>query len=756
MAQRQFGEIQVHVVDSAGQPLEAVLSLSSLGNSFSKTFLGSDWTLTAVPLGIYQLQVQRTGFQVDTKLVEIKGEVPLSLTIALGIAPLETTVQISLAGTLLNPDETGAVRKLGGDQLKLRRPSAPGREILSLVDAQPGWLLEANGVLHPRGSEYGVQYVIDGMPLLDNRSPVYAPMLDIDDVEAITIRTGGFPAEYGHQLGGVVEVTTAQDRRPGLHGRIAAEGGSFETARSAFGLQYGFPSRDTIRLTGTGARTERYLDPTVEQNFSNRGTVSAFGGAWDRDWNTSNRTRFQVRHNEARFQVPNEQLQQSAGQRQDRDASETAGQIAYTRILSPRWLLDLRASARDVSAGLWSNSLSTPIAAFQNRGFREAYLTANVSAVQGIHNWKFGGEAIFRSLSEEFEYNITAYSLNGVPVFDDDLPSRFRFSERRQNRESALWIQDHIRVGNLTIDAGLRWDQYRLVASEQAFSPRFGVAWQVPRAGLVFRASYDRVFQTPAIENLLLASVGAPGPELLRLPVQPSRGNFFEAGFSKALLGRVRLDGSWFRRELRDFADDGLLLNTGVSFPISFAQASIQGFEAKLEFSRFGPVSGFVGYTNMIGRGRRPVSGGLFLGDEAEEALEGNDWFAITQDQRNTARAQVRWQLTSRIFVSAATQYGSGLPVELDEGISLGPLETQYGPEVLQRINLSRGRVRPNAATDLSAGWDVLRRENRIVRLQGSVMNIADRLNVVNFSGLFSGTAIAPGRWASARLSFEF
>jgi hypothetical protein len=54
--------------------------------------------------------------------------------------------------------------------------------------------LEANGVLHPRGSEYGVQYVFDGLPLLDNRSPNFAPSPDIDQVQSMIVRTGSYPA----------------------------------------------------------------------------------------------------------------------------------------------------------------------------------------------------------------------------------------------------------------------------------------------------------------------------------------------------------------------------------------------------------------------------------------------------------------------------------------------------------------------------------------------------------------------------------
>ena len=44
-----------------------------------------------------------------------------------------------------------------------------------LINMEPGWLLEAGGVLHPRGSEYQTQYVVDGIPLTDNRSAGFAP-----------------------------------------------------------------------------------------------------------------------------------------------------------------------------------------------------------------------------------------------------------------------------------------------------------------------------------------------------------------------------------------------------------------------------------------------------------------------------------------------------------------------------------------------------------------------------------------------------
>src|SRR5207247_627571 len=95
----------------------------------------------------------------------------------------------------------------------------------------------------------------------------------------------------------------------------------------------------------------------------------------------------------------------------------------------------------------------------------------------------------------------------------------------------------------------------------------------------------DRAFQTPSFENLLLASsssVEVLSEEVARLPVPPSRGNFYEAGVTKSLLGRMRLDISAYRRQIQDFADDDVLLNTGVTFPIAFKKAEIRGGEVKV------------------------------------------------------------------------------------------------------------------------------------------------------------------------------
>ena len=75
---------------------------------------------------------------------------------------------------------------------------------------------------------------------------------------------------------------------------------------------------------------------------------------------------------------------------------------------------------------------------------------------------------------------------------------------------------------------------------------------------------------------------------------------------------------------------------------------------------------------------------------------------------------------------------------------------------ILDRVNFERGRIRPNLSLDLGAGFRAWERNSQSASLQVDVRNITDRLNVINFSGLFSGTALAPGRQISFALKVRF
>ena len=97
-------------------------------------------------------------------------------------------------------------------------------------------------------------------------------------------------------------------------------------------------------------------------------------------------------------------------------------------------------------------------------------------------------------------------------------------------------------------------------------------------------------------------------------PCEPARANYYEVGFTKSFAGKLRIDGNVFRRDFRNYSDDDVLLDTGVSFPIAFSSAEIHGEEIQIAVPRWGRFSGALSYSNQTGTGQGPITGGLFLG----------------------------------------------------------------------------------------------------------------------------------------------
>lgn len=757
LAQRQRGELRLEVHDSAGAALPSDIDLTSEVNQLhrtARTDAAGKYAAQDLPFGLYRVNVSHAGFVSASHLVRISSGIPVELTVTLGVAPIETSLEVTDSATLVDPNRTSIVNSVGTQAIAEHLSSQPGRTLLDLVNEQPGWLYEANGVLHPRGSEYDVQFVADGVPLNENRSPAFAPNFDSDDVESMRVFTAGYPAEYGRKLGGVVELSSPKDAKDGFHGAVALGGGSFDAVDGFAGLTY---SRGAGHwsVSGHATHTDRYLDPPVLDNFTNKGSSSGGTVGYARDLSDRDRIRVKVSRSDAHFEVPNEFVQQEAGQRQDRSNQESSGLIYYQRVISPSLLFDAEGSVRDNSANLWSNAFSTPILAAQQRGFREGYARADLAWHVGHHDFKTGADGIFSSVTEALQYTIT-----DPAQFDQGTPGNFRFNGTGKDREQSAFVEDSFHQGNWNVNAGIRFDHYRLVTDAHAWSPRLAVSRYFPALGVLVHAAYDRAFQTPAIENLLLASspaVDVLNDTVLRLPVPPSRANFYELGFSRAFFGKLRLDAAVFRRDFRDYADDDILLNTGVNFPISFATARIRGEELKLEVPRWGRFSGFISYSNQLGTAQGPVTGGLFLGDTASSALSDNSRFFVTQDQRNTGRAQVRMQVARRIWTTGGLTYGSGLPVDLGDGpVDSAFLLSQYGPQILSKVNLDRGRVRPFFSLDWSAGVELVHQDRRALTLEVEASNLLNRVNVINFASLFSGTAVGTPRSASAQLKFRF
>jgi hypothetical protein len=792
------GELRLTVTDPAGLRLKSTVELVSQGNEYRHTFTTDDQgNLDAkrLPYGIYQVQIQAQGFAEVSESVEIRSALPLDRTIRLKVASVSESANVSASATLVDPYRAGSVNEMGSEAIANRLTALPGRSMQDLVNSEPGWLYEGNAVLHPRGSEYQTQFVVDGIPLTDNRSPSFGPEVEADDVDSLKIYTAGIPAEFGRKMGGIVEVDTLKSTDPGFHGQLTLFGGSYDTAGINTQDQYTWKG-NTLGVSGSGNMTGHYLNPVVPENYTNNGTTASGSVSYERELTPKDRITLIVRHELARYQIPNELVQQNGaylpngnnligcppippadepsdcvfvpgGQLQTGDNFETMGSIAYRHIFSSDAIGVLRGMSRDNSTDFYSNPASWPLIATNHNDFKEIYFNGSLSVHHGRQEFKVGAESDAIFLHENTSYVIPDCADPNDPQCPINLQildsgaTTFAFTGTRPDLEQSAYVQDLVRLGNWTLDAGLRWDHYQLEVNQNAVSPRLAVSRYFPTIGLNIHASYDRIFQTPSFENILLAS--SPAAEAidnsvpaLQLPVQPSHGDYYELGATKAFFGKLRLDANMFRRRVNNYADDSQILSTGISFPVAFDHAILYGAEAKLQLLQWKGFSGFASYSYIVGNAWFPVTGGLFLGDDTQGALTPGVHFPDSQDQRNTVRARIRYQVAPRLWVALGADYNSGLPFEAD--LTPQQYATEYGQVVINHLNFApnNDRISPYLTENVSLGVDLFKHEKRSVRLQADIQNLSNTLEVIDFGGLFSGNALGPSRQFTFRLVTTF
>jgi hypothetical protein len=178
LGQSNYGELHLKVTDPSGLGVKTLVQVASKANQYRTAQTTNDQgslRLLRLPYGIYLVEISYPGFAPVSEAVEIRSSIPTDLAIQLKLPAVNQSIDVTAASTLVDPDQPRSVSELGTDLIQNRVSSVPGRSLQDLVNTQPGWLYEGNAVLHPRGSEYQTQFVVDGIPLTDNRSPSFGP-----------------------------------------------------------------------------------------------------------------------------------------------------------------------------------------------------------------------------------------------------------------------------------------------------------------------------------------------------------------------------------------------------------------------------------------------------------------------------------------------------------------------------------------------------------------------------------------------------
>jgi len=443
--------------------------------------------------------------------------------------------------------------------------------------------------------------------------------------------------------------------------------------------------------------------------------------------------------------------------------------------LSPVSTLEAVFGYRAAAAELRPSPGDTPVSAVQDRRLATWTASARYSRDDGLWTLRLGSDVQRVPVQERFGMAITDARFNdpdgdrfNAALMPFDLSrggTWFRFEQQETGTLASAFLQSVLRGRATAISAGVRYDDYRFLVRGRQLQPRVGVSWTLPDGAGVVRASYNRNYQTPPNENLLLsnsAEAAALAPASVRQalgdahqPIRPERQDVFEVGYQVALSRWGSIDVSAYHKRSRDQQDNNNFFETGIIFPTTLAAIRVDGLESRLILNRLRGVSGTLSATAGRAISTPPFTGGLFLGQDAVDLLSSGP-FRIDHDQRLSLHGTVHYTPGAGWWSSGSVRYDSGLVSNPSDPASVAN-DPDFA-DLLPFVDLEADipRVRPRTIVDLASGWDWPRGGRRAWSVQVQVANVTNRTALYNFQSVFVGTRLVQPRTWSLRLKRYF
>jgi hypothetical protein len=747
LAQLQLSVVSGRVLGPDGAPVRSVqVALSdNLGQVVASVVTDDTghFRLSRVAPGVYLLEATATALRSQVQRLTLLNGV--AIEVDLQLSPHRTENVAVAADANASGGSSGTT--LAGEAVR-RAPAAVRQNALrSAVATTPGWTSEDNGLMHFRGVDDGLLFVLDGVPVYERLDAQFGAGVDPTSLESVRVHSGFVPPEFGLRSGGVIEVRSGGAAIDSWNGVLGAGTGTYDSHALSALAQGPLGRSASVTASIGGERSRRYLDPGSLDNLHNHGSTR--GGEAELVWAPGpNLVTLRGGHHSSAFDVPNTEEQEEAGQDQRQELGQSFGTATWQRTWSSRTVSQLALFGRFTNGQLLGSPFDTPISPTADREQDRWGMLAAVTHERGQHRFKGGIEASEVRLDERFGFFVVdaeegAEAGLSEAALEHDADNPFEFSGRVRRPIYSLYVQDSWRpLDSLTVDLGVRYDHSQLLLSESQWSPRVGVSYRWGRTTL--RASVNRFFQPPQTENLLLSSspeaqalspfveeLGAGGAE-----VRAERQTAYEAGCEFWLGGALRADVAFWQREIRNQGDPNVFFGTTLIFPNAVDRGEARGLDLRLELPRRAGVSGFVTYTLAKVDQYGPINGGLFLEDDIIAIGPGTK-FTPDHDQRHAFSAEVSYDADRVGFwAAAAARYRSGTPLEVEED-ELDELAQRPGADL---VDFESGRVKPYTVIDLQAGQRLVRRAGFEVSAKAAVLNLTDARYAFNFGNPFSGT----------------
>ncbi len=770
------------ITDSSGASVsQARISVSNAVTGFSRqteSQADGSFSVTNIPFQTYQVQVLRESFLPYALTVSLRTNIPRAIEIVLTVkaGSNQMTVTELDRGLLVNPEETGTRAQMNQAEIEKMPLQIGNRGVEAILVTFPGFQQNANGAIHPRGAHNQMTYVIDGMPISDQLTGAFANAVDPNIVQTVELYMGNIPVEYGNKVSGVANITTKSGAGTGrlFTGSLAVSAARYETFGSVAQAS-GESGKFAYSALVNAVRTDRYLDSVSLNNLHNTGHSARGFVRLDYSATPRDILRLNFLSGSSPFELANLRSQQISGMDQRQLLRDFSAALGWVHTINARSTYDSNISWRSASGQLFGSVGDIPVQASQARRLGTFTVANRYNLLAGRHNMRAGFDYQRFAPREIFSLGLSSPSFNqpGTAGYNPALlpydltrgGHPFLFSERAVGRLYSGYAQDGIQAGRFHLSLGMRYDNYQLLSHGIQWQPRAGLSYHLKETGTVLRASYNRLYQTPVNENLLLSN--SPQAAVITPPavrealggayvlIRPERQNFYETGLQQALWNKLSLAVTYYHKDSWDQADNNNFLDTGIIFPIALAKIRVNSVESRLVVPQTRGVSGTLSFTHSRAISTPPFTGGLFIGNDAVAALTSGP-FVIDHDQKIAVHGILNYTHRKGFYSTLSIRHDSGLVANPSD-----PAQVAKDPDyfdLLPLVNLKGNppRTRGRTVTDCVLGFTRGREGKAKYDVALQVSNLFNVTALYNFQSIFVGTRLVQPVTAGARLRWYF
>lgn len=257
------GKVTGFVRDAAtGDPLAGVTIRIEGTELRAISGLNGEYFILNVPVGTYRVEVQMIGYlPVRTQELTVSSDrsTRIDFELETTVLDLAEPVTITAPRTSTRSDLTASSELIVPREIE----SLPVTDLADLIFLQNGVVRDAEGDLHVRGGRGNeISYYVDGASLEDPLLGGMGTHIQLDSVAELVINRGGFNAQYGEAMSGVVNIVTREGSGP-LSGTLRGA----TTFQSRYDLESGGYEGTS---PGRGGRLEGTLSGALPR-FGDRG-----------------------------------------------------------------------------------------------------------------------------------------------------------------------------------------------------------------------------------------------------------------------------------------------------------------------------------------------------------------------------------------------------------------------------------------------------------------------------------------------------